>query len=627
MKNKKIITEVSRIQDIMGIKSIISEQGFWDDLVMLGIKAGKNVDPSLIVKSAADEIVIGGVKVSDELSTLLKKEMKSLTDNTTTLKQSVDEVLQLSKKTDPKVYEKLVDSIYNSEKLYESLGKLVTDADTAIKNLIKEKGLSLQDAYDTVMKDVMVTIKNSNMVPDSLIGKVSKEVADLVKTADETLKVASGKIPEKNSMTLKDGTKVSDVFEVSKWKKVKESLSDEEILILANPKKTFNLEITKRLQELAGIVNERANKIKKIAAARTKTTNTKLYGKLDTQLKKEMETLYKKSNNEFVAMKNYLNDAAAMDPEFNRVWVELIKDTDGGWDFYQLWGKTAKHVPAWAQFWKGIMDDLSSVWKFRGENSVNPITAIKGVEGETATVLRQKIRSNISNLFKSGSKRGFPWGKSKKNYKKLIDKYGAKSAKVAYARDLILTTFKINLVLGMVPVFGGVATGWLYRDDFKACTKELEVGDGNTTREKIESRKNQISKKIEACRFLTDATGLNKWGINWALWYRGIEELDEDKSVFNEIVKEAIPFAGNKIDTDDEGGMFILELLTLDPGFVMNVVNKLVEWEQLLSSPTKQDSFIGGLEAELDGLEDEMGKIENDLNGNGIVKPVENEDF
>ena len=28
MKNKKIITEVSRIQDIMGIKSIISEQGF-----------------------------------------------------------------------------------------------------------------------------------------------------------------------------------------------------------------------------------------------------------------------------------------------------------------------------------------------------------------------------------------------------------------------------------------------------------------------------------------------------------------------------------------------------------------------------------------------------------------------
>ena len=86
-------------------------QGFWDDLVMLGLKAGKNVDPSLIVKSAADEIVIGGVKVSDELSTLLKKEMKSLTDNTTTLKQSVDDVLQLSKKTDPKVYEKLVDSI------------------------------------------------------------------------------------------------------------------------------------------------------------------------------------------------------------------------------------------------------------------------------------------------------------------------------------------------------------------------------------------------------------------------------------------------------------------------------------------------------------------------------------
>ena len=137
MKNKKIITEVSRIQDIMGLKFIINES-FWDDLLMMGVKAGKNVDPSLIVKSAADEIVIGGVKVSDELSTLLKKEMKDLTDNTTTLKQSVDNVLELSKKTDPKVYEKLVDSIFNSEKLYESLGKLVTDADTAIKNLIKE---------------------------------------------------------------------------------------------------------------------------------------------------------------------------------------------------------------------------------------------------------------------------------------------------------------------------------------------------------------------------------------------------------------------------------------------------------------------------------------------------------
>jgi|11_taG_2_1085331.scaffolds.fasta_scaffold00102_34 hypothetical protein len=191
MKNKKIITEVSRIQDIMGLKSIINES-FWDDLMMLGAKVGKNAPrPSLIVKSAADEIVIGGVKVSDELSTLLKKEIKGLNDNTTTLKQSIDDVLNLSKKTDPKVYEKLVDSIYNSEKLYESLGNLVTDADTAIRNLVKEKGFSLQKAYDTVMEDVMVAVKNSNMVPDSLIPKISKEVADSVKAADETLKVAS----------------------------------------------------------------------------------------------------------------------------------------------------------------------------------------------------------------------------------------------------------------------------------------------------------------------------------------------------------------------------------------------------------------------------------------------------
>lgn len=624
MKNKKIITEVSRIQDIMGLKFIINES-FWDDLLMMGVKAGKNVDPSLIVKSAADEIVIGGVKVSDELSTLLKKEMKSLTDNTTTLKQSVDDVLQLSKKTDPKVYEKLVDSIYNSEKLYESLGKLVTEADTAIKNLIKEKGLSLQDAYDSVMKDVMVTIKNSNIVPDSLMAKISKEVADLVKTADETLKVASSKIPEKNSMTLKDGTKVSDIFDSSKWKKVKESLSDEEILILANPKKTFNLEITKRLKELAGIVDERANKIKKIAAARTKTTNTNLYGKLDTQLKKEMETLYKKSNNEFVSIKNYLDDVASKDPEFRRVWRSLTKETDGGWDFYKLWGKTAKHVPAWEQFWKGITDDFFSVFKFWGDESVNPIKAIKGV-AESDKVLRQKIRANISNLFLSGSKRGFPWGKSKKNYKKLIDNYGPKSAKVAYVRDVILNSFKINLVLSIVPVLGGAAMSWLKRDDFKACTKNLEV-KGDTTRQKMESRKNQIAKKIEACRFLTDATGINKWAINWALWHRGIEELDDDKNLFEEIIKQAIPFAGNKIDTDDEGGMFLLELATLDPGFVMNVVNLLVESEQVLSSPTKQDSFIGGLEGELDEMKAEMEKIENELEGGNIVKPLENEDF
>lgn len=211
MKNKKIITEVSRIQGIMGIKSIISEQGFWDDLVMLGVKAGKNsTNPSLIVKSAADEIVIGGVKVSDELSTLIKKEIKDLTDNATTLKKSVDDVLQLSKKTDPKVYEKIVDSIFNSEKLYESLSNLVTDADTAIKNLVKERGFSLQKAYDTVMEDVMVAVKNSNMVPNSLIPKISKEVADVVKTADETLKVASGAAKKSLSPNLqKLSTKMS----------------------------------------------------------------------------------------------------------------------------------------------------------------------------------------------------------------------------------------------------------------------------------------------------------------------------------------------------------------------------------------------------------------------------------
>ena len=624
MKNKKIITEVSRIKEMMGIKSIINES-FWDDLLMLGVKAGKNAPrPSLIVKSATDEIVIGGVKVSDELSTLLKKEIKDLTDNATTLKQSVDDVLELSKKTDPEVYEKLVDSIYNSEKLYESLGNLVTKADTSIRNLVKEKGMSLQEAYDTVMKDVMASVKNSNMVPDSLIPKISKEVADSVKAADETLKVAtSGKIPKKNSMTLEDGTKVSDIFDVSKWEEVVSSLSDEDILLLASPKWSFKPKITKKLKELAGFVNERANKIKKIAAARTKTTNTKLYGKLDTQLKKEMETLYKKSNNEFVAMRNYLEDVASKDPKFKRVWEEMIKDTDGGWDFYKLWGKTAKHVSAWDQFWKGITDDLSTVWKWRGENSINPIKAIRG---KTDDVLRDKIKTNILNMFITGSKRGFPWGKSKKNYKKLIDQYGSKSAKVAYARDVILNSFKINLVLAIVPILGGAAMSWVKRDDFKSCTKNLEV-DGNTTREKMESKKKQIAKKIEACRFLTDATGINKWAINWALWYRGIEELDEDINPFTEIVKQAIPFAGTKIDTDDEGVEFLLELATLDPGFVANVVNSLYEFQQVISSPTKQDSFIDGLEGELDELKKQQEKIEKELEGGGIVKPLDNEDF
>lgn len=627
MKNKKIITEVSRIQDIMGIKSIINES-FWDDLIMMGVKAGKNAPrPSLIVKSAADEIVIGGVKVSDELSTLLKKEIKGLTDNTTTLKQSVDDVLTLSKKTDPKVYEKLVDSIYNSEKLYESLVDLVGDAEIAIKNLVKEKGFTLQKAYDTIIEDVKVAIKNSNMVPDSLISKISKEVADSVKAADETLKVASSsKIPKKNSMTLEDGTKVSDIFDSSKWEEVVSSLSDEEISLLANPKWSFNPKIAERLKEMAGFVDERANKIKKIAAARTKTTDTRLYGKLDTQLKKEMETLYKRSNNQFVAIRDYLNDVASKDPEFKRVWKSITKDTDGGWDFYKLWGKTAKHVPAWDQFWKGITDDLSSVWKIQnGENSVNPIKAFTNY-GKTDKVLQDKIKTNISNLFKSGSKKGFPWGKSLKNYKELVDKYGAKSAKVAYARDVILNSFKINLVLSIVPIMGGAALSWKNRENFKACTKDLEVG-GVTTRDMIEKRKKEISKKIEACRFLTDATGLNKWAINWALWYRGIEELDKDKNPFIEAVKQAIPFAGDKIDTDDEGGMFLLELSTLDPGFVMNVVNSLVEFTQVISSPTKQDDFISNLEDELDKEKKAMEEIEKELDGSVIVKPLDNEDF
>ena len=73
--------------------------------------------------------------------------------------------------------------------------------------------------------------------------------------------------------------------------------------------------------------------------------------------------------------------------------------------------------------------------------------------------------------------------------------------------------------------------------------------------------------------------------------------------------------------------MFLLELATLDPGFVMNVVNLLVESEQVLSSPTKQDSFIGGLEGELDEMKAEMEKIEDELEGSNIVKPLENEDF
>lgn len=601
--NKKILSEINRVNELMGNKKLLTET-IIDEIIVGLTKLGTK---------QADEIVVALSKLTDETLTVTQK-----TD-------ALDDVIRLAQKSGDDDIIKAVNSalINNSDGLISRLDDIVDNnigafqagidrgvtkddllgmyvddfvpgtgdevLDAFIKRQLRKKIGSTIDELSGVVDDVVDNSSNTTRITDD--PSAPKTGDDAAKTGDEVVDdtaTLTDEFPEENSMTLEDGEKVSDIFDESKWN---ENFTDVDATVA---RELMNEEwwapFVEFFQNMVKSSEQKVITIQKIAKALETTTDASVKTALQNRLKRELVSLFKSDSKNFVKLRTYLDDAAVNSKKWKKIWNDIKSKSNGGWDFWTSIGEVAQYDSKLNNLRKVLTDGYSYVFKMWGDMSTNAIKLFqKGISKE----LKDSIRRNLYNVIRYGTKRGLPTI-GNELYTDVITKYGLNSARAIYVRDLILNTIKINFLINFLPTTVGALSSWYIREDVKAClaTKNIES---------------------EECKSLTDS----RWGrflLKRALGYRGLDELDADIDYFSTLFKNSIPFMGdNKINWDDEGWLQLTELATKDPGYIGDVVNLFFEINDLISNPTTQDQVNAFLQAEMSELETQLETVETEL--------------
>lgn len=597
--NKKIITEVSRLQELMGVKKELINES--PKPIVLAVKALK----TLVQKSAK----------TVSAKTALLKRINKLTDDLQSPAQKVTAIKYILKNGDEqmvKVINKLIKD--QSENTIKLLNKTIDNNRPMIKNWI-EDGLTKEQIIKLIVDDGGI-IKTGDDVIDLIIkkemrekvGKAYDEIKGPVASdqgstvrkkitkskVDDVDDVVDTDIPPNNSKKLDDGSEVSDLFNTNTWKDDIIKLTDDEIAALANPKWLDS--ITDSFTSIFKSTNEQVSKIQKIAQAIEKTTDSKLKTKLTTRLKKEMENLYKKNTNQFVALRQYFDDISKIDTDFRKTWA-LLKGSNGGWDFYKTFGNLAQHNSRWSVLWAGLTNDLKIIFEVE-KKFFNKIASKATKKVSTS---KSELIGSVWNDIKSGSRKGLP-SMSNKLYKEVIGKYGPKAAKVSYVRDLLLNLLKWNVYVGLFSTIRNSIANYAYEDNIQDC---INSGD----------------KGSKECLDLSDDY-MSRMMAEWSLEYR--EDPTKAANFFEAWANQINPFSSANLPdfSSDLAPRDFTEIAKLDPGWIGNIANTITKFISINDDPAIKNSTLEALDLAISEVKVEKNKIEDK-----IEEVIEDEDI
>ena len=590
--DKKIIKEVKRLQEIMGInKPLLLE------------------NPKLITDLISTLARKEFTKFSKELTTAIRV----LTDATTAeaKKVAADKVIQLARKQSPELYKKIMNVAAKDVDVAKVLDDLFDSKEINNFRLSVQKLLQKGKTDGQILDTYRAMISRSDLTEiqrAAMEQRIRDEISSLRKTTDgipaysndgvrvtddvvdtdippKVDDVVDTDIPPNNSKTLDDGTEVSDLFNTNTWKDDMIKLTDDEIAALANPKWWDS--ITESFTSIFKSTNEQVSKIQKIAQSIEKTTDSNLKTILTKRLKDEMEKLYKKNTNKFVALKQYFEDVSRIDLEFRKTW-NLLKNVNGGWDFYKTFGNVARHNSTWKQLWAGLKDDLKVLFEVE-QKFFSKI--VDKVSKKVSTSKSEMIGTTMNNIW-SGSRKGRP-KMTNELYKDLIKNYGPKAAKVAYVRDLALNLLKWNIYIGLFITIRNSIANYAYEDNIQDC---IDSDDENS----------------EACLALSDdyiSTMMSKWSLE----YR--KDPTKAVSFFEAWAKQIIPWSSANLPdfSSDLKYRDLGELLKMDLGFVGNILNNITKFISINDDPAVKNSTLEALNLAITKVKVEKDKAEKKI--------------
>jgi hypothetical protein len=544
--NKKIISEVNRISTLMGVKPLITEQS-----VPRFIKS---------LLSLSDDVVKKFYKTGDNVSDDLLRKVR----NGESLSDEAIELL-----------------LRNID--FQNLSKIIIDG--------KWLGSNFDNFVDSIVNKINENPKNTQAILDNFDTFIDN-IPYLSDAPDELM------VGLKNEIMDRIIRRTSKIFDINNWDDLI-TLTDNEIQQLLNlgiwDKVVLNFE------SLFKPTQERLKSIQQLAYNIQTTTDADLQTQLTAKLKKELEWLYKKNTNNFVAMKKYFDLIGDTNPTWKSIWNKIKSQSDGGWDFYKSFGSVAQYVSTFNRIWGGITSDLKVL--VETEKKIISKTVNKIAKKEITKV---DLIGNFWENFKTGSRRGFP-KMSNEKYQKIIQQYGPTGAKASYFRDLVVTTLKWNFYVGFLVTLRNFIANSTYEDDIQRCVSTNNI----KSKECTELNKNYFTKKM----------------AEWSLKYRENPESSSDfiKNWILEIFgpKSNLP----NIVKDDLYYKKIAEISTLDPGLIGEAFNMFASIINLNDNPLRKKELLDSIDKQIklanEKVETAKDKVDEAIN-NVDVSVIEN---
>ena len=571
---KNIITEISRIQQLMGT-SLINEAtgGGWKSIA--------NEVLTFVAKQSG--------KLSDDVTNLILK-LKNAGDETEITK-ILSDLVNVSDEMSQIIIPKVLSTMSDVERKYIDetknwLGNQINNK-TIATDSAKKMANNWVDTYVTTefkgVKDMLK--KELTDYIDNVVRKIDEPTPPKPEPPKPDVDDLSNQIPDDNSI-ITDYGKFSDIFDINRW--TSESfvkLDDASIAKLLN--QSFWDKAITYFDNLFSLSNKKIDYIQKLGKSIQNTQNAQLKSQLETKLRKELEWLYRKNTNNFVYMKNFFDEAAKTNSIWRDNWNAIKSTSNGGWDFYTTFGSVAKYVPKFERIWGGITNDIKIL--FEAEKDLGSKIINKIAKKEISKV---EMVGDFWSNFKTGSRRGFPTMSNEK-YQKVIQKYGPTGAKAAYFRDLVMTTLKWNMYVGFLVTVRNFIANSAYEDNVQACvaTEKLD------SKECTDLNKNYFSRKM----------------AEWSIKYR--KNPKESADFFKNWALEIFGVNSNLPDfvNDDKWYKKLSEILTIDPGLMGETLNLVASLFNTNDNPDRKQELLDSIDKQIKFGKEELKKSEDTI--------------
>lgn len=648
MEKKKLLSEVSRIHEIMGIdgKTLLKEQKGWAEIVEAiasGLKkvfneAGQEVPlevNNLLVKMSsldAKEAAVG----LEELITYIRKYGDLLGEN---MRRDLSNVL----------VRELVDA--QGESLFRSISRRFAPG-------VAGGQKTIYDNLETLVKngntdDEILAFINTRYTPNTgnevldefakrkyieqtrvSLSKIRNEVVPTPKVGGETPtgpksdgEVPSGGRNEGGTPTPRE-EELLGIFDVRAWDGEFARLTEAEMRAIEKMAEKDPSLYQKYIGIWVESHEKRIKTIQRLVAAyerqvSTGKANADILRNLQRRIDSEMKLLAQQNMEAASNMYRWIDlsaDAAIRKGDMSTATTlrTLSRNLKDEGKFYKEWGtvvaaagKTPKTI---TQSWgalsdafrrgtapyrdvirtvrnafsktKKLGDDLHIKLGYNSNKEAIEVIELakKGVQGTEG-----RWSSEFWKKFITGSRRGFPTFDNP-YYRKIISRFGYKTAFVSYVAEVFLTYLKYKAQIAVLKTLRDGIAFYIHDGGFQDCMAKVEEYKNSDDFDGTENIVDIMDKYPEVCDYQNP----------WFVWAANVAEGRPSKSFFEYFIGQV---------TDVEGW----KITTLFPGFLDDILYHLRNLDDIIFKKATLEDVYRVFDVPIKELEEKANKVEQDF--------------